>query len=77
MKDQIEFKKLKVGLPITSSSYSDKTPPKIKMVGETLSFIAGVITIIAGATTPPGWVVILGGIFTIAGRHISKMFSYK
>lgn len=77
MKTQLEFKKYKVGLPVISQSYHDKTPSKLKIIGETCSAVAAAITVIAGAATLPGWVVITGGLLSIAGRHIAKMFSVK
>ena len=65
---------VKVGLP-GSKSYHEKTPRKIKIAGETLLFVGGVVTFIAGIVNPPGWVVLIGGAATMSGRFIAKCFS--
>lgn len=67
----------KVGLPLVSNSYNERTPKGIKTAGEICLFVGGVVTIVAGVITPPGWIVIAGGIATLSGRFIAKMFSKK
>lgn len=74
-KGELKLGKFRVGAPFVSDSYKSKTPKTIKTVGETLLFVGGVVAIVAGVFTPPGWVLVAGGIATLAGRFVAKMFS--
>ena len=74
--DTVSVGKYNVGLPFTES-YKKQTPKPIKIAGEVCLFIGGAITIVAGALSLPAWVIVAGGISSLAGRHIAKMFSEK
>ena len=65
---------VKVGLP-GSDSYHAKTPKGIKIVSESLIFIGGSISILAGAVTLNPVLIALGGICTLGGRFAIKCFS--
>ena len=69
--------KYSVGLPFISDAYKSRTPKKLKNVGETLVFIGGAVAIVAGTLSPPGWVIMAGGLATLAGRFVIKCFAEK
>lgn len=69
--------KYTVGLPFVSDSYKAKTPPKLKNVGEAFVFVGSAVTIVASSFSPPGWVIMLGGLATLTGRFVVKCFGEK
>lgn len=76
-KAEVGIGKYKIGLPLVSNSYKSRTPKGIKTAGEICIFAGGVVALVAGAFTPPGWVLMAGGIATLSGRFIAKMFSNR
>lgn len=74
MKTEISINKgkHKIGVPFVSDAYKAKTPRKLKMLGDSLVFVGASISIIASTLTPPGWVVMVGGLAGLAGRFIVK-----
>lgn len=75
MKTEVKInKKVKVGLPF-SKAYKSKTPKKIKTASEILVFTGSAITIIAATFSPPGWVIMAGGLATLSGRFLLKCFA--
>lgn len=68
------MKNIKVGLPFVSKAYKAKTPRRIKIASECLIFTGAAVSIIAGAVTPPGWIVMVGGLSALTGRFLLKCF---
>lgn len=64
--------KIKIGVPFFSEAYKNKTPRKIKLISDSLVFLGSTTTIIAATLTPPGWVIMLGGLATLSGRFLLK-----
>lgn len=75
MKKSYKVGKYKVGAPVVSDSYKDRTPKWIKVIGESCLFVGAAIPLLAGTIAFPPWVIVSAPVFGLAGRHIAKMFS--
>lgn len=76
MNYQMKMGNYNVGLP-GGKSYRKLTPKPVRIVGDSLIFVGSVVTFVAAFSTPPGWVLMVGGLSAMAGRFIAKCFSYS
>jgi len=66
------MKQVKIGIPLISEAYKAKTPKNVKIVSESMVFLGAAISIVAGAISLPGWVIMISGLSGLTGRFLLK-----